>query len=386
METVAEGQRSAQRRNEAIVALAVVTLLIVAWMARQLVNGVSDPLLRAVHVARHVAQGDLTQQIAAHTRKDETGHLMRALHDMQEGLARIVTDVRAGTLSMDSAAREIADGNRDLSARTERQAAAIQETAANMEQLSGTVKLNAEHARLADEMVQEARSVARKGGEAVDEVVRTMSMISSSSRQIAEITAVIDSIAFQTNILALNAAVEAARAGAHGRGFGVVAAEVRALAQRSAEAAKEIRDLVVASNEKVSAGNRLVESAGKTMADIVVSVQRVSELMSGINSASAQQSIGIAEASQALNNMQDSVQQNAALVEQATAASQGLRRHAAHLSELVNAFKLRAVQRPVAPAAGQSAASIVSPPAASKLGQRPLGAVPDVTGAGWEEF
>ncbi|MCS0608781.1 methyl-accepting chemotaxis protein [Massilia solisilvae] len=306
-----------------------------------LIRGIVNPLNEAVRIADSVAAGDLTERIEV-TSKDETGRLMQALKDMNEGLATIVGQVRAGTDTIATAAGQIAAGNVDLSARTEHQASSLEETASSMEELTSTVKQNAENARQANVLAVSASEVAGKGGAVVAEVVQTMGAINESARQIVDIIAVIDGIAFQTNILALNAAVEAARAGEQGRGFAVVAGEVRSLAQRSAAAAKEIKALIDDSVDKIRAGSTLVDQAGDTMADIVQGVSRVTDIMAEISAASQEQTAGIEQVNKAISQMDQATQQNAALVEQATAAAQALRDESDRLARAVDTFRLQA--------------------------------------------
>ncbi|SFG64985.1 methyl-accepting chemotaxis protein [Duganella sp. CF458] len=320
--------------------LAVLAVAFGAACAYVLTKGITTPLSRAVDAARRVAAGDLTGDIRVHG-NDETGQLLGALRDMNQSLLNIVSEVRNGTHSITIASSEIAAGNQDLSARTEQQAASLEETASSMEELTSTVKQNADNARQANQLAGAAASVARKGGSVVSEVVGTMESIDASSRKIVDIITVIDSIAFQTNILALNAAVEAARAGEQGRGFAVVASEVRNLAQRSAAAAKEIKELIGDSVEKVNAGTRLVSDAGNTMEEIVSSVQRVSDIISEITAASAEQSSGIDEVYKAVGQMDQVTQQNAALVEEAAAAAESMQNQASNLAEVVSVFKVR---------------------------------------------
>jgi methyl-accepting chemotaxis protein len=320
--------------------LAVLALAFGAFCAYVLTKGITTPLSRAVDAARRVAAGDLTGDIRVHG-SDETGQLLGALKDMNQSLLNIVGEVRNGTHSIAIASSEIAAGNQDLSARTEQQAASLEETASSMEELTSTVKQNADNARQANQLAGAAASVARKGGSVVAEVVGTMESIDASSRKIVDIITVIDGIAFQTNILALNAAVEAARAGEQGRGFAVVASEVRNLAQRSAAAAKEIKGLIGDSVEKVNAGTRLVSDAGNTMEEIVSSVQRVSDIISEITAASAEQSSGIDEVYKAVGQMDQVTQQNAALVEEAAAAAESMQNQACSLAEVVSVFKVR---------------------------------------------
>jgi methyl-accepting chemotaxis protein len=315
-------------------ALAVGTVLAM-WISRL----IGRPLRAAVEVADRVAAGDLTATIGAGHR-DELGQLMRALRTMTESLQNLVGQVRDGTDSIGTASHEIASGNLDLSTRTAQQAASLEETAAAMEELTSTVKQNANNARQASTLAVSAAGVASQGSTVVGEVVATMGAINDSSRKIVEIISVIDGIAFQTNILALNAAVEAARAGEQGRGFAVVASEVRNLAQRSAGAAKEIKELISDSVNKVDAGSKLVAQAGTTMDEVVLSVRRVSDIVSQISSASGEQSAGIEEVNRAIIQMDEATQQNAALVEQAAAAAQELQHQGAKLGAAIGVFKL----------------------------------------------
>jgi methyl-accepting chemotaxis protein len=315
---------------------AVALGILLAWLVTR---SITRPINRAVQVAQTVAQGDLTARIEI-TSKDETGQLMQALQDMILSLSNIVTEVRNGTHSIATGSQQIAAGNMDLSSRTEQQASALEETASSMEELTTTVKKNADNARQANQLAVSASDVALKGGEVVSRVVTTMESINQSARKIVDIISVIDGIAFQTNILALNAAVEAARAGEQGRGFAVVASEVRSLAQRSAAAAKEIKMLIGDSVEKVDAGSRLVSETGSTMDEIVNSVHRVTDIMSDIMIASQEQSTGIEHVSQAIGQMDQVTQQNAALVEEAAAAAGSLEEQAARLAQAVRVFRL----------------------------------------------
>ena len=318
-------------------AISVIALLY-SWHA--LHSAIVTPLRLATNVARAIAGGDLSTKFAA-SRHDDTGQLLQALQQMNANLVAVVGDVRANVEAIHIGSREIAQGNMDLSSRTEAQASSLEETAASMEEFASAVKQNAENAMQGNKLAHSASAVAVKGGEVVANVGSTMEGISGSARKIVEIISIIDGIAFQTNILALNAAVEAARAGEQGRGFAVVAAEVRNLAQRSAGAAKEIKLLINDSVTKVDAGSLLVNDASLTMADIVKSVQRVNEIMTEITAASGEQSQGIDQVNQAVNQMDQVTQQNAALVEQAAAAAAGLEAQAAKLAEAVSVFKLR---------------------------------------------
>jgi methyl-accepting chemotaxis protein len=363
-----------------------------------LIRAISNPLNEAVRIARSVAEGDLSQHIDINSR-DETGQLLAALKLMNESLAHTVGQVRVGTETMGVASREIAQGNADLSARTESQASSLEETASSMEELTSTVKQNAENARQANQLVVSASDVAMRGGNVVGQVVETMGSIKESSRKIVDIIGVIDGIAFQTNILALNAAVEAARAGEQGRGFAVVAAEVRNLAQRSAGAAKEIKQLISDSVEKVDTGSRLVDEAGKTMDEIVTSVKHVADIMNEITAASQEQSAGIEQVNQAISQMDEMTQQNAALVEQAAAAAGSMQQQASTLSQAVSVFKLNASEQAVIQSAPKAAvASLASRPekssatravamkAVTPSGARPKVAVPAGASDEWEEF
>jgi methyl-accepting chemotaxis protein len=315
--------------------LVVVGVLLALWVARI----VATPLNEAVAVAQRVAGGDLTAKIEV-TSRDETGKLMHSLREMNDSLAHVVGQVRGGTDAIATASAQIASGNLDLSARTENQASSLEETASAMEELTSTVRQNADNAREANQLAQSAWNVASDGGKVVQQVIATMDNISAASNKIVDIIAVIDGIAFQTNILALNAAVEAARAGEQGRGFAVVASEVRNLAQRSAAAAKEIKQLIDDSALQVNSGTQLVQQAGSTMEQVLASVRRVSDVVAEISAASAEQSTGIDEVNRAIGQMDEVTQQNAALVEQAAAAAGALQDQAAQLAGVVSQFRL----------------------------------------------
>jgi methyl-accepting chemotaxis protein len=326
-----------------------------AWyISRGLLRQLGGQPDYAVAIAGAIAAGDLSVPID--TPADDSSSLLFAMKGMRDSLVTIVSQVRAGTLTIANASTEITAGNQDLSGRSERQAGTLEETASSMEELTGTVRQNADNARQANALAESASNVALRGGAVVAQVVQTMASINASSRQIAEIIGVIDGIAFQTNILALNAAVEAARAGEQGRGFAVVAGEVRNLAQRSAAAAKEIKGLIGDSVAKVDDGARLVDEAGTTMEEIVTSVKRVTDIMAEISLASQEQSAGIEQVNQAIGQMDETTQQNASLVEQAGAAASSLQEEAENLARLVSIFKLDVVdagaRRPAVPAAG----------------------------------
>ncbi|HDG1695652.1 methyl-accepting chemotaxis protein [Kluyvera ascorbata] len=312
-------------------------VIVVSWVAMQRV--LLKPLHQVMDHIRHIAEGDLTNNINTEG-SNEMALLARNVNDMQQSLAKTVGVVREGADTIYTGAGEISAGSNDLSSRTEQQAASLEQTAASMEQLTATVKQNADNARQATQLAQNASETAQKGGNVVDGVVRTMDEIAASSSKIAQITNVIDGIAFQTNILALNAAVEAARAGEQGRGFAVVAGEVRTLAQRSAQAAKEIKGLIDDSGNRVSAGSALVHEAGETMAEIVNAVTRVSDIMGEIASASDEQSRGIDQVGQAVAEMDRVTQQNASLVEESASAASALEEQAARLNETVAVFKI----------------------------------------------
>ncbi len=318
------------------------TLSLAILFSIVVVRSITHPMQQAIDIANAVASGDLTKRIEMDG-TNETGRLLQAMKAMNDNLIDLVGKVRMGTDQIATASSEIASGNSDLSQRTEEQASSLEETASSMEELTSTVKQNADNARQANQLAASASEVAVKGGTMVGQVVQTMSSINESSKKIVDIISVIDGIAFQTNILALNAAVEAARAGEQGRGFAVVATEVRTLAQRSAAAAKEIKELINDSVAKVEDGTRLVDEAGATMNEIVDAVKRVTDIMSEISAASQEQSSGISQVNQAVNQMDEVTQQNAALVEQAAAAAESMQDQAQALTQAVSTFKLSGV-------------------------------------------
>ena len=345
-------------------ALVAAVLLAICFGAVVLIRSITQPLQAANALAARIAQGDLSIPETS-TRADEFGELLRAQRAMCESLSGMVLQVRQSTDSIAIASAEIATGNHDLSARTEQTSSNLQETAAAMEEFTSTIQQSAGSAQQASSLAVSATGVARKGGEVVTQVVATMEDINHSSKKINDIIGVIDGIAFQTNILALNAAVEAARAGEQGRGFAVVASEVRSLAGRSAEAAKEIKQLISASVEKVETGSRLVTDAGTTMTDIVQSVQRVTDMIGEITAASSEQSAGVGQVNQAIGNLDQMTQQNAALVEESAAAAQSLREQAEQLAQVVARFKVQGGAAPVAaPPPRRSPAPAAKPVAA----------------------
>ncbi|RBA25382.1 methyl-accepting chemotaxis protein [Herminiimonas fonticola] len=322
-----------------MIGLGIAAVILGVSFAWWITRSITKPMNEAVKIAQTVASGDLSSVIDIKS-KDETGQLLQALKDMNKSLVRIVGEVRFSTDAIATASTQIASGNLDLSSRTEEQASSLEETASSMEELSSTVKQNADNARQANQLALTASEVAMKGGNVVTQVVETMGSINESSKKIVDIIGVIDGIAFQTNILALNAAVEAARAGEQGRGFAVVAAEVRTLAQRSAAAAKEIKNLIGDSVSKVNDGARLVDDAGATMQEVVASVRRVTDIMGEITAAGHEQTAGIEQIHQAVMQMDQVTQQNAALVEEAAAAAESLQDQARNLVQVVSVFKL----------------------------------------------
>ncbi|WP_244145979.1 methyl-accepting chemotaxis protein [Paraburkholderia caledonica] len=328
-----------EHQRNLLITISLLAIALAVGACVVLTRAVSGPLHLAIDVARTVSQGDLRTRINVNG-KDETSKLLGALREMNERLTTIVGRVRDASTSIAGAAREIAAGNMDLSQRTEQQAASLQETASSMEQLTSTVKQNADNAQQGSTLAANASCVAQKGSAVVGQVVSTMQDISDSSTKIADITGIIEGIAFQTNILALNAAVEAARAGEQGRGFAVVASEVRSLAQRSSSAAKEIKDLIANSVDKIRDGSSLAGEAGKTMSEVTEAVAGVTDIMSEIAAASSEQSRGIEQVNLAITQMDNVTQQNAALVEEAAAASRSMEEQGEQLNEVVGVFRV----------------------------------------------
>ena len=378
--SVKDGGAAVIRSESLMLILGLLASALGMGCAAYITRAITQPINAAVKVAQTVASGDLTSHIEVHT-TEETGQLLQALKDMNSSLVNIVAQVRSGTETIATASTEIASGNLDLSSRTEEQASSLEETASSMEELTATVRQNADNAQQANQLALSASGVAVKGGEVVGKVVETMDAINDSSRKIVDIISVIDGIAFQTNILALNAAVEAARAGEQGRGFAVVASEVRNLAQRSAAAAKEIKTLIGDSVVAVDAGSKLVGEAGNTMAEIVASVQRVTDIMAEISLATQEQSSGIDQINQAIGQMDQVTQQNAALVEEAAAAAESLQEQSGQLAEVVSVFKLdgalaaAARAKAAAPRAVLASAAPKRPPPRPTAGRPALRAV-----------
>jgi methyl-accepting chemotaxis protein len=390
------------RSNTLLLILTVLMVAIGSLAAWIISRSITAPLKSAIDIAATVANGDLTTRFDGPTSRSEIGELMTALKGMNDSLRNVVNQVQVGTKTIASASNEIAAGNMDLSQRTEEQASSLEETASSMEELTSTVRQNAENARQANQLAHAASDVAERGGSIVGQVVNTMGTINDSSRKIFDIISVIDGIAFQTNILALNAAVEAARAGEQGRGFAVVASEVRNLAQRSAAAAKEIKELIGNSVEQVDIGSKLVQQAGSTMNEVVDSVRRVTDIMGEITSASSEQSIGIDQVNTAITQMDQVTQQNAALVEEAAAAAASMQEQAERLADVASSFKLDddgarqslaappaarkiAVKAPVrpAPAAPKKPAVRLASSSASSNARKPATVGNDKD---WEEF
>ncbi len=363
METGKNNFEGAQARFTSIrmltIALTALGILIAVAGTIALHRAIVRPVEEALGVFERIARGDLTSRITSMS-KNEIGRMMQALVAMQESLTGIVAEVRGGTDAIASATQQISAGNTDLSQRTEEQASSLEQTAASMEELTTVVRQNADNARQAGVLAGEASQIALKGGDVVGRVVDTMNEINNASRKVVEIIGVIEGIAFQTNILALNAAVEAARAGEQGRGFAVVAGEVRSLAQRSANAAKEIEALISESGQRVESGTRLVAEAGQTMGEIVQAVRRVTDIMNEIGAASQEQTTGIEQVNQAVNQMDEVTQQNAALVEEAAAAAGALEEQAQKLKSVVSVFTLAASGTRPAPAVAAVVARVAS--------------------------
>ncbi len=345
-----EAEAAAGSIEIAVGVAGVVAPLLAVLLALSVIRSIVRPIHKSVEIARAVAAGDLTHHIDA-SGNNEMGQLLQALGEMQSALARVVGTVRHAAMTVSTASIELAQGNMDLSARTEHQASAVEQTSSSMEELSSTVRLNSDNAQQANQLARSASVVAEECGDAVAQAVETMKGINESSRRIADIIGVIDGIAFQTNLLALNASVEAARAGEQGRGFAVVAAEVRNLAGRSAEAAKEIKSLITNSVERVEQGTQQVDRAGATMTEVVSSIRRVNDIMADISAASTEQSTGVSQIGQAVVQMDRATQQNAALVEEMAAAGENLKQQSHELVEAVAVFRLSESDRG---AAGQS--------------------------------
>jgi methyl-accepting chemotaxis protein len=370
IDTIAREIDNASRHSaRMIMIVAGIAVLFGAGCAWVLAIAIVRPIRQAVDLAEKVAAGDLTQHIDA-SGTCETGALLRALRNMNDSLVAIVAQVRSGTDTIATASAEISAGNMDLSSRTEQQAGSLGTTASTVEELTGTVRQNADNARQASQLSIAASEIATQGGAVVDQVVQTMGAINDSSKKIVDIISVIDGIAFQTNILALNAAVEAARAGEQGRGFAVVAGEVRTLAQRSAAAAKEIKALIVDSVNKVEDGTKLVDQAGMTMSEVVDSIRKVSDIVAEIASASGEQSTGIEQVNHAIADMDSSTQHNAALVEESAAAATALRDQADKLAEVVALFHIDATAMTAPKAAPAPAPSRAVVPVKTKTSVR----------------
>ena len=384
-------EASNQRSANLVTLLGVLLVILGALIAWVITRSITRPLQSAIEVAETVANGDLTTRFAEPAR-DEIGDVMRSLKGMNDALAKVVSEVQLNTHSIATASSQIAAGNLDLSARTEQQASSLEETASSMEELTSTVRQNAENANQANQLALAASDVAAKGGDIVGQVVETMGHIDASAKKIVDIIGVIDGIAFQTNILALNAAVEAARAGEQGRGFAVVASEVRNLAQRSAGAAKEIKALIGDSVDQVNIGARLVQDAGATMSEVVASVARVTDIMAEITSASQEQSVGIDQVNEAITQMDQVTQQNAALVEEAAAAAASLQEQADNLAHVASGFKLddaAPLRRAPAPRAAPARAPVHAPARAPAKPQPRLAARKAATMPAedeWEQF
>ncbi len=400
-ESAAEAAADARHASFLMMGLSATAALLAVALGLLISRSITRPINEAVRIAQTVASGDLTSRIEVSS-TDETGKLLAALKAMNDSLVSVVTTVRQGSDSIATGSSQIATGNADLSQRTEEQASNLQQTAASMEQLTSTVKNNAETARQATELAGSASTVAAQGGTVVGQVVTTMEAITASSKKISDIISVIDGIAFQTNILALNAAVEAARAGEQGRGFAVVASEVRSLAQRSADAARQIKELITDSVQKVETGSQQVSEAGRTMSDIVDQVRRVNELISEISSATREQTQGISQVGDAVNQLDQVTQQNAARVEESAAAADSLNQQAARLVEAVSVFNLgqgqvqvqasqviaqaKATSRVAVKPAARAAAPSRPQPAKASKSTTAASATPVAAQDGWDKF
>ncbi len=380
----AQSASHSQGAQVLLVVLSLMALSLGTALAWGITRSVTSPLQGAIDIAQRIAEKDLSMPVAPVTRGDEIGALQRALGQMQASLTEMVHEIRTGTASVASASAEIAVASTDLSQRTEETSGSLQQTASAMEQITATVNQTSDSARTANQLASSASDVARRGGEVVSQVVATMDAINDSSKQISDIIGTIDGIAFQTNILALNAAVEAARAGEQGRGFAVVAAEVRSLAQRSAEAAKQIKSLIGTSVDRVESGTRLVSNAGSTMTEIVSSVQRVSDIIGEVMAAAGEQSQGIAQVNGSVATLDLMTQQNAALVEESAAAAEALKDQAQRLSELVAKFRLGAESDSVAAgviAHARGGKTVLTPRPGKAPATRPVPIVPPLSQA-----
>ncbi|GAB7267181.1 hypothetical protein DZJ_37340 [Dickeya ananatis] len=382
--TVVKNQNDALAYGSASATLliGVIAVIIGILIAVYIIRQITRPVLHNLTLAERIASGDLTATIEV-DRHDELGKLTAAMAAMNDRLRHMISDVRDSVAHVTHSAADIAAGNSDLASRTEQQSAAVVQTAASMEELTSTVKNNTENARHASQIASDASQNAHKGGEVVQNVVKTMDDIAASSRKIADITAVINSIAFQTNILALNAAVEAARAGEQGRGFAVVAGEVRSLSQRSSQAAKDIAALIAESVERTNAGSTLVAEAGQTMDSIVKSVSRVNDIMGEISSASEEQSRGIEQISRAITELDSTTQQNAALVSQSSSAANALEEQAMLLEKLMATFRLSNAAAPSsrpAPALNNPRRPLQALPATAKASAKPAAKNHQMTG------
>ncbi|WP_442121971.1 methyl-accepting chemotaxis protein [Massilia sp. 2TAF26] len=383
--SAAQAEQAAAASLRMQTALSVMLVLLVVACGWLLRSSIVKPLETAIGIARRVAKGDLTADIQV-TSRDEAGQLLEALRAMNHSLRELVHSVVQGAGNIARASDEIAAGNLELSSRTEQQASSLEETASSMEELTSTVKQTSDNARQANQLAASASEVAAKGGAVVHQVVETMGLIDTSSKKIVDIIAVIDGIAFQTNILALNAAVEAARAGEQGRGFAVVAGEVRNLAQRSAAAAKEIKTLIDASVGNVETGSALVAKAGTTMGEIVASIRRVTDIMGDISAATREQTLGIEQINEAVSQMDQTTQQNASLVEEAAAASETLQKQAADLSDAMRVFKLKDMPAQPAQSVRSPAPARKALAAAAPAGPAARGRNPEPAAEAWESF